>query len=302
VRATLDDMVRYVQANLSGGTTPLQRALAATLAPVATPGTPSNVGMNWLLQPWRHGGTLVAHEGGTGGFSSLVAFVPGTRRGVVILSDTSVNALGGLGALGMHLLDPSSPAPRPRRAATAPADLLDALAGQYRLEGGLGIRLWAKDGALWAQADGQPAFELGYDDAGDFHPRSFDALLSPQAGADGRRTFRWMQGGGAMLARRVEESAPSPSPAPSIDTGPLEDYIGTYPLAPAFALTVTIRDGRLHVQGTGQPAIPVQPIARDAFAAAVVAAELHFERDAAGAVVAVTLRQAGQALRGERRR
>jgi CubicO group peptidase (beta-lactamase class C family) len=300
VRATLDDMVRYVQANLDRGDTPLQRALVLAQAPVVTPATPSNIGMNWLLQRWKPGGTLVAHEGGTGGFSSLVAFVPGTRRGVVILSDTSVNALGGLGALGMHLLDSSNPAPKPRRAAKAPADLLKALAGRYQLAGGLGMRLWSKDGVLWGQADGQPAFEFGYDDAGDFYPRAFDALLSPQAATGGRRTFHWIQGGGAMLARRVDETPASSTPPKPVATGPLEDYVGTYPLAPAFALKVTLREGRLHVQGTGQPAIPVEPIARDVFAAEVVAAELHFERDAGGTVVAVTLRQAGQALRGER--
>lgn len=36
------------------------------------------------------------------------------------------------------------------------------------------------------QAEGQPAFEMGHDDAGDFHPLAFDALLKPQRKCDGR--------------------------------------------------------------------------------------------------------------------
>ena len=304
VRATLDDMVRYVQAHLDGtGDARPDAALAATRRPVATAATPANVGMNWMLQPWRDGGTLVAHEGGTGGFSSLVAFVPGTRRGVVILSDTSLNALGGLGTLGMHLLDPAMPAPKPRRAATPDASLLSALEGRYRLEGGPGIRLWQQDGALWGQADGQGAFRLGHDDAGDFYPLDFDALLSPQRQADGRYAFRWMQGGAAMLARRADPApAAAGAPRAQAPAAPLADYVGTYPLAPGFELVFTVEDGRLHAQGTGQPAIALDAVERDVFVADAVGAELRFERGADGRVGAVTLRQGGQALRGERGR
>lgn len=298
--ATLDDMVRYVQAHIAGtGDAALDRALRATLEPVTTPATPGTVGMNWMLQPWQ-GGTLVAHEGGTGGFSSLVAFAPAQRRGVVILSDTSVNALGGLGALGLHLLDAKQPAPKPRRTVAASAALLDALEGRYLLDAGLGMRLWRKGDALWAQADGQSAFELRYDDAGDFHPREVDALLVPQRQPDGRYAFSWRQGGGVMQARRVDASSKDAAPRIELTPAQLAEYVGTYPLAPGFALTITVKDGRLFGQGTGQSAIATEAVRRDVFAAAQVGAELHFERDAAGRVVALVLRQGGQALRGER--
>lgn len=301
VRATLDDMVRYVQAHLSGsGDRGVDAALALTRSPVATAATPANIGMNWMLAPRREGDPMLVHEGGTGGFSTMVALVPGERRGVVILSDTALGSTGGLGMLGMHLLDPATPAPKPRRRIAAPAELLGALSGEYELQGGLRARVWAKDGALWLQATGQPAFEFAYDDAGDFYPLAFDALLSPQPTADGTYGFRWMQGGAVVPARRVE---PAPSrraaAAPAVD--PVQ-YTGTYPLAPGFALTFSVRDGRLYTQGTGQPAIAVEPAGTDAFAIEQVSAELAFERDAQGAVVAVTLRQNGQVLRGEKSR
>lgn len=302
VRASLDDMVRYVQAQWSrSGDDPLDAALVRTHAPVATEATPRQMGMNWMLAPWRGGGTLVAHEGGTGGFSSLVAFVPGQRRGVVILSDTALTSTGGLGALGMHLLDPSTPAPKPRRRIDAPAALLASLAGEYELDGGLRMRLWVRDGALWSQASGQAAYELAHDDAGDFYPLGYDALLRPRRGADGRYTFVLMQGGGAAQARRIgaEPTAPTPDAAAVAD---LSAYAGEYPLVPGFSLTFSVRGGLLHVQGTGQPAIALDPVGKDVFAAPAVGAELAFERDAQAAVVAVTLRQNGQVLRGEKKR
>ena len=70
---------------------------------------------------------------------------------------------------------------------------------------------------------------------------------------------------------------------------------------PGFGLTVKVQGDALTVQGTGQPALPVQAVQRDVFVMDAVGAEISFERDAAGKVVALTLKQAGQQLRGERK-
>ena len=58
-----------------------------------------------------------------------------------MLSDTALTSIGGLGTLGLHLLDPSVPVGTPRIVATADAKLIDALVGRYRLQGGLGMEL-----------------------------------------------------------------------------------------------------------------------------------------------------------------
>ena len=70
---------------------------------------------------------------------------------------------------------------------------------------------------------------------------------------------------------------------------------------PSFALTVKAQGETLTIQGTGQPALPVQAVERDVFVMDAVGAEIRFERDAAGKVIALTLKQAGQHLRGERK-
>ena len=123
-----------------------------------------------------------------------------------MLSDTALTDLGGLGALGLHLLDPSVPVGAPRIVATADAKLIDALAGQYRLHNGLGMELRHKGNALTIQADAQPEFEMGYDSAGDFYPLQFDALLRPKRKADGTYAFTWFQGGGALEAERTRHT------------------------------------------------------------------------------------------------
>lgn len=294
VRATLEDMVRYLQGNL-GQRPAIAPALELAQQPVSAQ---PPMAMNWMLMPVA-GRTVHAHEGGTGGFSSFVAFDRERGRGVVILSDTTWNSIGGLGSLGLHLVDAQFPLGGPRRAATPESALLAALEGEYLLQGGMRMQLRPREGKLFVQAQGQGEYEMGYDDAGDFFPVAFDAVLQPRDDGQG---FAWRQMGGVVPATRIDAAAPPASgPAPALDDAQLQAYAGEYPLAPGFVLTVRARDGRLHAQATGQGEFPLDAVAADLFAAPAFGIEIRFQRAADGEVAALELHQAGQVLRGSRR-
>jgi CubicO group peptidase (beta-lactamase class C family) len=293
VRATLDDMVRYVQGQLGTMATSMSPALQRSQQKVSD--TPP-MAMNWGLLPVGDR-TVHLHEGGTGGFSSFVSFDKARQRGVVVLSDTSWNSIGNLGSLGLHLVDSSFPLGTPRREVKPDGALLDALVGEYALAGGLKMTLRRNGDALEIEVPGQGVHAMGHDSAGDFHAKEFDAVLHPRRTAQGQ-TFTWRQMGGAMEATRVDAA---PQPTLKIAAAALRAYEGEYPLMPTFTLTVKAQGDTLTVQGTGQPALPLQAVAPDVFVMDAVAAEIRFERDAAGQVAALTLRQAGQVLRGERK-
>jgi hypothetical protein len=297
VRATLADMLRYMEGELGSRDSAITPALTLTQQEVAYVDG-HRMGMNWnLLVINRH--TIATHEGATGGYSSFVGFDRNGKRAVVLLSDTSLATLGGLGQFGLHLLDTSRSAGEPRTVATADAKLIDALVGRYRLQGGLGIELRHKDSGLTIQADGQSEFEMGYDSAGDFYPHKFDAVLRPKRKADGSYGFTWFQGGGAVEAKRID-----PLPAAASKWMPtdaqLPDYAGLYPLTQKFGLRIFVADGLLNVQGTNQRPLKLAPVEQDIFVAESVGAEIDFARDAGGKIVALTLRQNGQVLKGER--
>jgi serine-type D-Ala-D-Ala carboxypeptidase/endopeptidase len=297
-RATLSDMLRYLAGQLGMRESAITPALAVTQEQVASVGG-HRMGMNWNLST-RNGRTIVAHEGGTGGYSSYTGFDRAAKRAVVLLSDTSLVSVDGLGRLGTHLLDPAAPAGPPRLVAVADAGLIDALVGKFRLQGGLGIELRHKASALIIQADGQPEFEMGYDSAGDFYPLTFDAVLRPNRKADGTYTFTWFQLGAALAAERTD--APLPVAGKWTPTeSQLGDYVGNYPLTPNFALRIFSRGAKLLVQGTNQRALELASVDRDVFVAESVAAEIDFARDAGDKVVSLTLKQRGQILQGERR-
>jgi CubicO group peptidase (beta-lactamase class C family) len=296
-RATLPDMVRYLEGELGIRESAITPALQRTQQQVAKVDGHAKA-MNWMIVPSTEHHELFTHEGATGGYSSFVGFDREAKRGAILLSDTSLVSLGGLGILGRHLLDPSVLLGSPRIAAAADPKLIDALVGRYRLKSGLGADLRRKGDVLTIQADGQPEFEMGYDSAGDFYPLAFDALMRPKRKADGTYTLTWFQGGGALDAERI-----SMPPAPSKWTptkAQLDEYEGDYPLAPAFGLHVSATDAKLIIQGTGQRQIEVAAVEKDTFVAESVGAEITFERDSSGKVIALVLKQRGQTLRGER--
>ena len=301
VRSTLPDMVRYLEGQLGTRESRIGPALARTQLQVARIGR-HTMGMNWefLSTPnILNGRTIINHAGGTGGYSSFVAFDRAAKRGVVLLSDTALTDLGGLNMLGLHLLDPSRSAGTPRTAAVADVKLIDALAGRYRFQDGQGIEVRRKGNALTIQADSQPEFEMGYDSAGDFYPLQFDALMRPKRKADGTYAFTWFQLGGARQAERLGKPAPVAA-AWTPTEEQLREYEGNYPLSPTFALRVFSEGSKLSIQGTNQSPLEVAAVEKDVFVAESVDAEIDFERDAGGRVTALTLKQRGQVSRGER--
>jgi serine-type D-Ala-D-Ala carboxypeptidase/endopeptidase len=295
VKASLADMERYARAGLGDGPEDVIVRMRRAEQPVG-----NGYAMNWARQDIQ-GHDILIHEGGTGGFSSLVALDTARHRAVVLLADTSLTDLGGLGDIGLSLLGLDVPVRPPRHAVAAPAALRHSLVGDYQL-GPMALRIWeAGDERLMAQAQGQDAFELRHDSYGDFYPTGFAALLTPLP--EGKRDapvqrFAWHQGGGVVEARRLGSAG---HVAPVITNPAWRDWAGEFELTRQFSLRVYEQDGHLMVQGTGQPGITATATGPDRIEIAQVGAVVEFERDAGGRVVAAALKQGGQVLRGPRR-
>ncbi|KPF67040.1 hypothetical protein IP84_14610 [beta proteobacterium AAP99] len=290
VRASLNDMIRYAQAQVGVADTPLLKTMQFTQQPLGR-----GFGMNWLVQNVQ-GRTLIGHEGGTGGFSSLVSMEPAAKRAVVMLADTSLADLGGLGDVASALLGLPRVVGKPRVQQPIPDALRKALEGDWALSG-LPIRIWTDGGKLMAQVQGQGAFELFYDSRGDFYPTVTSATLTPVL-QDGKvNTFRWVQGGGVLEGVRKGSRV-----APTATNPAWKDWAGEYQLAPSFSLRVFEEGGALKIQGTGQPSIPAEVTGTDRIEVKAVGAVVEFTRDAKGDVVSATLRQAGQVIPGPKKR
>ena len=80
----------------------------------------------------------------------------------------------------------------------------------------------------------------------------------------------------------------------------LRAYVGEYEISPALSLTITLEDGRLQVQPTGQSKAPMFAEAADLFFLRVANAQLRFKRAPSGEVTEVTLDLGGRAQTGRK--
>ena len=80
----------------------------------------------------------------------------------------------------------------------------------------------------------------------------------------------------------------------------LSRYIGEYKLAPGFILTVTVEEGRIFTQATGQEKVEVYAESETKFFLKVVEASIEFVKDDTGKFSKLILRQGGQTIEGNR--
>lgn len=230
------------------------------------------------------------HNGGTAGFHSFVGFRMDTRQGVAILAsgDADPTAIG-LQSLGVAPMQPRS----------APIDT--SVFGQYPLSAQFGIGVFESDGALVAQATGQPSFTLHPIGDDWYALGEIDASLHFMRGDDGVTGLELAQGGALNAAPRAQPVATVAARQEiEIKADALAAYVGEYHFGPGAVLTVKQGKQALEVQLSGQPFLPVYPRGGDRFFYKVVDAELQFERDASGAIVAVVLHQGGIEQRAPR--
>jgi CubicO group peptidase (beta-lactamase class C family) len=107
LRSTATDMLAYLAANLDPPDSALGRAIHRSHEPrVATDNPDLRVGLAWhMLSAFDR--TIVWHNGGTGGYRSMLAFDGDRGIGVVMLT----NSNRGVDDIALHLLEPRIPLP-----------------------------------------------------------------------------------------------------------------------------------------------------------------------------------------------
>lgn len=82
----------------------------------------------------------------------------------------------------------------------------------------------------------------------------------------------------------------------SIAPQALEALVGVYEAAPGFSFKISVTDGHLTAQATGQPTFELFAESEDSFFLKVVDAQMSFVRDGSGTVTGLILHQGGRDL------
>jgi D-alanyl-D-alanine-carboxypeptidase/D-alanyl-D-alanine-endopeptidase len=171
-------LARYAQAALGAFDHPLKQAFELALTPRAQgPNARNPIALAWLAAPLFER-SVFNHDGGTGGYSTSLFLDPQRQRASLVLANAQVT----VNDLALHLLEPRVPLRDPaaekalteRSAASVAAEAMAMLPATYALSPQFKVTIRLGDGRLYAQATGQPEFELFATD-----PRRWFARVTP---------------------------------------------------------------------------------------------------------------------------
>ncbi len=298
LRSTLADLAKFADALLAGTKGPLGPTwplLAGDFAEMPAAG--GKIGLA-LIHAQDRGEDSYSHEGGTGGYRSVIHVRPGSDRGAIVLaSNAAANPQGWL-AVWSSAATPAVV----RTKFVLPTALLDEYVGVYSIDKSARFTLVRKGDGLVARLTGQTFVPLFASARDELFYEVVDAQISIRRNAAGQVDGLTLHQNGRDLPARRDAVA-----APHIEfpnAAALAEYVGTYDFGKyheGSTITVAVQADALFALLTGQSAFPVFATAKDRFEYDVVVAALSFERDPDGKIVAVTLHQNGLDMRAPRK-
>jgi serine-type D-Ala-D-Ala carboxypeptidase/endopeptidase len=206
LRSTTNDLLTFLAANIGIEKSPLAPSMAAMIPPRRPTGNPGlEIALGWHILT-RDGHEIIWHNGGTGGYRTWIGFELKSRTGVVVLSNTSTTA--DVDDIGLHLLDPAFPLlqpPKQRQEVKVDPAIFDRYAGRYELAPTFVITVSRNGDHLFAQATGQPNFEIFAENDHDFFYKVVDAQITFVVDATGHVTSLVLHQNGANVpGKRIE--------------------------------------------------------------------------------------------------
>lgn len=154
LRSNVEDMLKYLEANLGPPETDLERAMRDAQEPRIQVDEDRAIGLGWVVRDYE-GRKLIMHGGGTGGFSTMIGFDPRKGVGFVRLA----NRNGFPDDIGLDFLRRGPPLAIEE--VEVARELLESYAGRYQAgpDAYTPVRL-EEDGYLTIQTPGNVRFRL----------------------------------------------------------------------------------------------------------------------------------------------
>lgn len=186
LRSNMRDMLAFLDANLGLPASQLERSMRASHQVRESAGQDMSVGLGWhILSVGEQ--RIVWHNGGTGGFRTIIAFDPEAQVGVIVLT----NSAHGADDIGFHLINPELPLalpptpPRERSEISVAEHILETCVGEYQIAPSFAIVVTLEDGSLFAQATGQGRFPIFAESEAEFFYKVVDAQITFERGENG---------------------------------------------------------------------------------------------------------------------
>jgi CubicO group peptidase (beta-lactamase class C family) len=185
--STVDDLLRFLRANMTAGPSRLAAAMADARAlhfTMPAPAPPARgIGLGWVVGP----AGMRLHNGGSAGYVSFAGLDADKGHAVAALCGTFSMHLDVLGYNLLRTLDGQAPeAPRVPVPVSIDPDLLAAYAGDYAMPSGAVLAVSARDGGLLVQRNAEEPVRYTPRSETRFFSRLTPVELSFGRGADGQ--------------------------------------------------------------------------------------------------------------------
>ena len=199
LRSSMTDMLAFLAANLRPPANALGRAIDSSHAARFRVNAALSLGLNWHISHFN-GDTLLWHNGGTGGFRTMLAFHPRSGRGAVLLGNASADNED----IVRHVLLGLPMAPVAIRSeVTLPVATLDEYVGRYEFAPTFALAVMREGERLWVRATNQPRFRI-YAEAKDrFFLKVVPARLEFERDSTGVVTAVILEQNGRQRGRRT---------------------------------------------------------------------------------------------------
>ena len=199
LRSTAKDMAKFIAANMHRTKSGLDESFDVSHKPQKDVSAKMKVALGWHIMA-SSTGDIIWHNGGTGGFRTFAGFSPTLKRGIVVLSNSSVS----VDDIGFHSFDPQVPLSKTRQVVAVGEKTLDEYVGNYELAPNTVFLVTRQAEKLFAELSGQPRIRLYPESESKFFVRGVDAQVTFNRGADGKIESLTLHQGGDRVARRIK--------------------------------------------------------------------------------------------------
>jgi CubicO group peptidase (beta-lactamase class C family) len=266
----------------------------------------SNYGYGWQIAT-EYNKKITEHGGAITGFVSAILRVPDDTICIIAFSNLPSPTTSKIAKQINGLFNGKKPELMVvRNEIKLDSNILKSYIGEYELAPSFHIVITMENGVLQAQATNQGKNPLFAERANFFFFRVVNAQVEFFQGADGKTDHLILyQNGQKLEGKKINPDAAHTVPPASrkeiiVDTAILRSYTGDYELTPSFHITITLQDGVLQAQATGQSRNPLYAEKTDFFFLKVVDAQIEFVRASNGETDHLTLYQNGQKVNGKK--
>lgn len=251
IMSTVDDLLTWQMA-INANRLVKKETIQLAFTPVKlNNGQVQEYGYGWGIGS-INGSATQEHSGGIFGYATNEIYLPKEDMYVVLLSNCDCSNPGEV-STRMAAKAIGKPFPDPVAKVQLDPAYAQSLTGVYEFEDGSTRILTAESDQLFSQRSGGSRFKIWPQDKTHFaFETGFTSLEFVMEGSGVKELLFRERSGKAIHGKKSDKAIPTRVEV-AVSPEVLKNYVGTYELMPNFNLMITLEDGKLMSQATGQP-------------------------------------------------